>query len=137
MELSKRREGAEELGAFTIMIEYKVGTEYDGRMGLRISAIFVILIGSLLGYIILLLLARFPQSRVATHALFVVRYFGSGVIVATAFIHLLAPVISALYSLPRRGDRHRAVPMARGHMPHFGLRHVPRRAAHKAFRPDP
>lgn len=96
--LSRRQEGAEELGAFTVTIECEVGNEYDGRMGLRISAIFVILIGSFLGCIIPLLLARFPQRRVPTHALFVVRYFGSGVIVATAFIHLLAPAITALYS---------------------------------------
>lgn len=33
-----------------------------------------------------------------TYALFVIRYFGSRVIVATAFIDLLAPAISALYS---------------------------------------
>ena len=96
--LSRRQEGAEGPGAFTVTIDCEVGNEYDGRMDLRISAIFVILIGSFLGCIIPLLLVRFPQRRVPTYALFVVRYFGSGVIVATAFIHLLAPAITALYS---------------------------------------
>ncbi|PGH07926.1 hypothetical protein AJ79_06134 [Helicocarpus griseus UAMH5409] len=79
------------------------GNEYDGRLGLRISALFVILVGSSLGAIFPVW-AR-PNARkegenrrvkVPPWVFFVAKYFGSGVIVATAFIHLLAPAHEAL-----------------------------------------
>ncbi|KAG8533001.1 uncharacterized protein KY384_001783 [Bacidia gigantensis] len=53
--------------------------DFDGRLGVRISAIFVILLGSTIEW-----------------AFFIAKYFGSGVIIATAFIHLLAPANEAL-----------------------------------------
>ncbi|SPO06298.1 related to ZRT2 - Zinc transporter II [Cephalotrichum gorgonifer] len=96
--LFSRQDAAEEAGSFTVTIECDGGNEFDGRIGLRVSAIFVILVGSFLGCITPLLLARFPERRVPSIALFGVRYFGSGVIVATAFIHLLAPAIESLTS---------------------------------------
>lgn len=61
------------------------GNEFDGRLGLRISSIFVILVGSTLG-------ACFPVYAAKHKGLgfsalfFVAKYFGSGVIVATAFV---------------------------------------------------
>lgn len=70
--------------------------DYDGRLGLRISSIFVILVGSGLGAVLPVLLARHGTSRVIAAASFIAKYFGSGVIVATAFIHLLAPAHEAL-----------------------------------------
>lgn len=70
--------------------------EYDGRMGLRISAIFVILFGSLLGAVFPVFAKRRKSKLVPNWVFFVVKYFGSGVIVATAFIHLLAPAHEAL-----------------------------------------
>jgi solute carrier family 39 (zinc transporter), member 1/2/3 len=63
---------------------------YDGRMGLRISAIFVILIGSLFGSVFPVLAKRLGGNGIPSWVFFVAKYFGSGVIVATAFIHLLA-----------------------------------------------
>ena len=82
---------------------------YDGRLGLRISAIFVILIGSTFGesvysqgrFIILTAIpgACFPVFAerhrgvgVPEWAFFVAKYFGSGVIIATAFIHVCVPL---------------------------------------------
>ena len=73
------------------------GNDYNGEMGVRISAVFVILVGSLLG-------AWFPVYArrhkgvvtVPSWAFFLAKYFGSGVIIATAFIHLLAPAVDAL-----------------------------------------
>ncbi|EAT92304.2 hypothetical protein SNOG_00809 [Parastagonospora nodorum SN15] len=65
---------------------------YDGRMGVRISAIFVIMAGSLFG-------KQYPRSDsklVPSWVFFGAKYFGSGVIIATAFIHLLAPANEAL-----------------------------------------
>ncbi len=93
------------------------GNGFDGRLGVRISAIFVILVGSLFGMLKLLPIpfhkrsradrydqgavfpvyaARHRRTGVPQWAFFVVKYFGSGVIIATAFIHLLAPANEAL-----------------------------------------
>ncbi|PVH94952.1 low-affinity zinc ion transporter-like protein [Periconia macrospinosa] len=65
--------------------------EYDGRMGLRVSAIFVILVGSTLGAVFPVFARRNKNIGVPEWAFFIAKYFGSGVIIATAFIHLLAP----------------------------------------------
>ncbi|KFZ12432.1 hypothetical protein V502_07077, partial [Pseudogymnoascus sp. VKM F-4520 (FW-2644)] len=72
------------------------GNEYDGRMGLRISSIFVIGFGSMFGALFPILAARSKRMRVHKSVFFVAKYFGSGVIIATAFIHLLAPAHEAL-----------------------------------------
>ncbi|KAI9805610.1 MAG: hypothetical protein M1826_004758 [Phylliscum demangeonii] len=72
------------------------GIGYDGRLGLRISSIFVILIGSLFGTLFPLLARRRGGGFVPDWVFFGTKYFGSGVIVATAFIHLLAPATQAL-----------------------------------------
>ncbi|KAL6712331.1 low-affinity Zn(2+) transporter zrt2 [Coniothyrium glycines] len=69
---------------------------YDGRMGLRISAIFVIFIGSTLGAVFPTFAKRMRSSLVPDWVFFAAKYFGSGVIIATAFIHLLAPANEAL-----------------------------------------
>ncbi|KAH7078836.1 low-affinity zinc ion transporter-like protein [Paraphoma chrysanthemicola] len=70
--------------------------DYDGRMGVRISAIFVILVGSTFGAVFPTFAKRSQSSLVPPWVFFVAKYFGSGVIVATAFIHLLAPANEAL-----------------------------------------
>ncbi|KAB8206133.1 Zinc/iron permease [Aspergillus parasiticus] len=72
------------------------GNEYDGRMGLRISSIFVIMVGSMFGAVFPVLAGQFRRSKYLEWAFFVAKYFGSGVIIATAFIHLLAPAEEAL-----------------------------------------
>ncbi|RYO96586.1 hypothetical protein DL764_007447 [Monosporascus ibericus] len=89
--------GSEEVGAFNANPDCDAGNEYDGRMGLRISAIFVILVGSLLGTMLPVVLARYSKMR-AGPAFFIAKYFGSGVIIATAFMHLLSPAYEALSS---------------------------------------
>jgi zinc transporter 1/2/3 len=88
--------------------------EYDGRMGIRISSIFVILIGSMFGMyyakrmdevavrlhttgaVFPVFARRNRQLGVPESLFFIAKYFGSGVIIATAFIHLLAPANEAL-----------------------------------------
>ncbi|KAI9780162.1 MAG: hypothetical protein M1839_006999 [Geoglossum umbratile] len=72
------------------------GNEYDGRMGLRISAVFVVLVGSMFGAIFPIIANRYEKLGVPGWVFFVAKYFGSGVIVATAFIHLLSPANDAL-----------------------------------------
>jgi zinc transporter 1/2/3 len=73
------------------------GNDYDGRIGLRISSIFVIFVGSSFGALFPVFARRFSgKGGVPAWAFFIAKYFGSGVIVATAFIHLLAPAEEAL-----------------------------------------
>ncbi|KAI3320377.1 ZIP zinc/iron transport family [Xylariaceae sp. AK1471] len=80
----------------SITIDCDTGNSYDGRIGLRISSIFVILVGSLLGAVVPILLARGSKMKVNGTAFFIAKYFGSGVIIGTAFLHLLAPAFEAL-----------------------------------------
>ncbi|KAF8866788.1 Zinc/iron permease [Acephala macrosclerotiorum] len=74
------------------------GNGYDGRLGLRISSVFVIGFGSMLGALLPIAAARTKRMHVPPVAFFITKYFGSGVIIATAFIHLLAPATEALQS---------------------------------------
>ena len=64
---------------------------YDGRLGARISALFVILIASSAATFFPVLAERLPRLRIPLYFYLFARYFGAGVIVATAFIHLLDP----------------------------------------------
>lgn len=82
----------------SVTISCDTGNDYDGRLGLRISSIFVIMLGSCLGAVAPIMLARSSRMKVPKTAFFVAKYFGSGVIIATAFIHLLAPANEALGS---------------------------------------
>ncbi|KAE8451568.1 hypothetical protein EG329_003641 [Mollisiaceae sp. DMI_Dod_QoI] len=82
----------------TVTIECDSGNGFDGRLGLRISSVFVIGFGSMLGALLPIAAARTKRMHVPPVAFFVAKYFGSGVIIATAFIHLLAPATSALQS---------------------------------------
>lgn len=70
------------------MSDCPTDNEFDGRMGIRISAIFVILVGSFLGTWFPVFAARNPGVGVPSWAFFIAKYFGSGVILATAFIHV-------------------------------------------------
>lgn len=72
-------------------------SEYDGtKMGARISAIFVIMATSLFGTYFPILSSRHSFIRMPNWCFVMAKYFGSGVIVATAFIHLLEPANDAL-----------------------------------------
>ncbi|KZF24220.1 putative plasma membrane low affinity zinc ion transporter [Xylona heveae TC161] len=74
----------------------RTGNDYDGRMGIRISSIFVILIGSLFGAAFPVFASRHRSVGLPEWSFFFAKYFGSGVILATAFVHLLAPARHAL-----------------------------------------
>lgn len=65
--------------------------EYDGRLGARISAIFVILVVSSAVTFFPVVATRSKKLRIPLYVYLFARYFGTGVIVATAFIHLLDP----------------------------------------------
>ncbi|KAH8924432.1 ZIP zinc/iron transport family [Atractiella rhizophila] len=74
------------------------GNDYDGRLGLRIGGIFIIFITSFAGTAFPIAARRFPSLKVPTIAYDTAKYFGSGVIIATAFIHLLTPAFEELGS---------------------------------------
>lgn len=94
----------------TVVVDCDTGNGYDGRLGLRISSVFVIGIGSMLGESLVhnlgrgtfanmytgallpVAAARTQRMHVPPMAFFITKYFGSGVIIATAFIH-----VSCLY----------------------------------------
>lgn len=71
---------------------------YDGRMGARISAIFVILVTSAFGSFFPMLSSKYSFIRMPSWCFFTAKYFGSGVILATAFVHLLGPAAESLSS---------------------------------------
>ncbi|KAJ7512706.1 ZIP zinc/iron transport family [Mycena galericulata] len=77
-----------------------VGTSNTSDLGLRIAALFVIFVGSTLGALFPVLARRcVVRKRQIPDAVFdFAKFFGSGVIIGTAFIHLLAPGIEALSS---------------------------------------
>ncbi|TVY55928.1 Zinc-regulated transporter 2 [Lachnellula cervina] len=83
---------------YSVTVDCDNGNEYDGRIGVRISSIFVIGLGSMLGALLPIAAARTKRMRVPPLAFFITKYFGSGVIIATAFIHLLSPANKALNS---------------------------------------
>ncbi|KAF2132043.1 low-affinity zinc ion transporter-like protein [Dothidotthia symphoricarpi CBS 119687] len=80
----------------TAPVECSSDNDYDGRMALRISTIFVIFVGSTLGAVFPIIARRQKTKLVPEWVFFIVKYFGSGIIIATAFIHLLAPANEAL-----------------------------------------
>jgi len=65
--------------------------DYDGNDNLRILAVFMILISSALGSFFPILSSRYSFIRLPDWCWFIAKFFGSGVIVATGFIHLLEP----------------------------------------------
>lgn len=70
--------------------------EYNGRLGARISALFVIMILSTAATFFPVIAKRIPRLRIPVYVYLFARYFGAGVIVATAFIHLLDPAYSEI-----------------------------------------
>ena len=62
--------------------------EYNGNLPARISAVFGRLVVSTLGTAFPYIGKQFPRLRIPTVVYLFARYFGSGVIVSTAFIHL-------------------------------------------------
>ncbi|KIW17351.1 hypothetical protein PV08_04543 [Exophiala spinifera] len=67
------------------------GNEYNGKLGARISALFVILVVSTAATFFPVIAKRSPRLHIPLYVYLFARYFGAGVIVATAFIHLLDP----------------------------------------------
>ncbi|KAJ5298016.1 hypothetical protein PENANT_c039G06408 [Penicillium antarcticum] len=65
--------------------------DYNGHLGARISSIFVILFVSSAFTVFPVLAKCMPSWKIPQNVYLFGRYFGTGVIVATAFVHLLDP----------------------------------------------
>ena len=85
-------------GAVSIEDECSNIAPLNDRLALRIAAIFIILVTSMLGTLFPVLTRQSNRFSVSPWIYEAVKYFGSGVILATALIHLLAPANEALSS---------------------------------------
>lgn len=70
----------------------------DTYFGLRVASVFIVMVGSMTGAFFPVLARKSSWLHVPNFVWDFAKYFGSGVIIATAFIHLLAPAISELSS---------------------------------------
>ncbi|KAF7169554.1 hypothetical protein CNMCM5623_002214 [Aspergillus felis] len=72
------------------------GNNYNGHLGARISSIFVILAVSTAATFFPVVARRIPSLKIPLYVYLFARYFGTGVIVATAFVHLLDPAYAEI-----------------------------------------
>lgn len=63
------------------------------RMDLRIGSVFILLVASLLGAMAPVIAARQNKLHVPKFTFFICKYVGTGVIIATAWMHLLSPAV--------------------------------------------
>lgn len=75
--------------------------EYN--LPLHVGALFIILTVSFLGCAFPILAAKIPGLRIPGRFFFIVRHFGTGVLIATAFVHLLPTAFTSLGN-PCLGD---------------------------------
>lgn len=68
----------------------------DGELGARISSVFVVLITSTAVTFFPVVATRVRSLNVPLTAYLIARYFGTGVILATAFVHLLDPAYAEI-----------------------------------------
>lgn len=70
--------------------------EADYNMPLHVAALFIILTVSFLGCAFPILASKVPGLRIPGRFFFIVRHFGTGVLIATAFVHLLPTAFVSL-----------------------------------------
>lgn len=81
------------------MLTCDASSEYNGEyMGTRIASVFVLLAVSGVGLFFPLVATHCHFIKLPRYVLFCVRYFGSGVILATSYIHLLGEAQTSLSS---------------------------------------
>ncbi|KAI0925029.1 hypothetical protein AcW1_006978 [Taiwanofungus camphoratus] len=81
-------------------VDCSPGGGADTYFGLRVASVFIIMAGSMFGALFPVLTRRtkWMNALIPKSVFQVAKYFGSGVIIATAFIHLLSPAMSELSS---------------------------------------
>lgn len=67
------------------------GSDYSGYYGARISSIFVIFCVSTFVTVFPLLATKYKKLKIPLYGYLFARYFGTGVIIATAYVHLMDP----------------------------------------------
>lgn len=72
----------------------KTHPDYD--LGLHVAGLFIILFVSGTGCAFPMLVLKFPRLRIPPSFLFGAKHFGTGVLVATAFVHLLPTAFNSL-----------------------------------------
>lgn len=72
------------------------GDTPDYNVGLHIAATFIVLLVSTTACAFPLIITRVPKLRLPSLFLFMARHFGTGVLVATAFVHLLPTAFISL-----------------------------------------
>lgn len=77
--------------------------EYNGQDGLRLVSVFLILIASGIGAYFPMFASSYSSINLPESCFFFAKYFGSGVIIATGFVHLLQPATESLGN-PCLGD---------------------------------
>lgn len=78
---------------------YYGGNDYSGNLGARISSVFVILVVSSWFTLFPIVAKRIKWLKIHKYAYQIARNFGTGVIIATAFIHLLDPAYTEIGGL--------------------------------------
>lgn len=74
------------------------GEDVDhGNRGLRIASIFILLAASLLGALLPIVSSRTTLFRMPRSIFFICKHVGTGVIIATAWMHLLSPAVATLH----------------------------------------
>ena len=74
------------------------GIEADYNTGLHVAALFIIWFVSSAGCAFPILAIKFPGMRIPRRFFFAVRHFGTGVLIATAFVHLLPTAFVSLHN---------------------------------------
>ncbi|CUM64867.1 uncharacterized protein PRCAT00002482001 [Priceomyces carsonii] len=72
------------------------GNDYNGSLGARISSVFVILFVSTAFTMFPLVAKRIKALKIPLYVYLFARYFGTGVIVATAYVHLMDPAYAEI-----------------------------------------
>lgn len=75
---------------------YYGGNDYSGNLGARISSVFVILVVSTWFTLFPIVAKKIKWLKIHKYAYQIARNFGTGVIIATAFIHLLDPAYAEI-----------------------------------------
>ncbi|KAJ7038872.1 ZIP-like iron-zinc transporter [Mycena alexandri] len=93
--------GIDILPSVSLQLACRSSQSHESYFHLRVAALFIILVGSTLGALVPVLLSRRANAQsgarnVPLAWLDFAKHFGSGIILGTAFIHLLAPGIEAL-----------------------------------------
>ncbi|VVT54191.1 uncharacterized protein SAPINGB_P003952 [Magnusiomyces paraingens] len=69
---------------------------FGGQLGLRISSVPVVFVASLIGVMFPLVSSRVRRLNMPPMVYFFAKYFGSGVIIGTSFVHLLYEAMTSL-----------------------------------------